>query len=103
MSFPRSMPRTYPNGFCVLVLLGALTVLDGRCSSLGDDTLGRIRLSGRLVYGGHLLNRPSTNPSVTEDDELTHFEAELIRMLAKDLGVEPVLAQASRDRLFQVL
>jgi polar amino acid transport system substrate-binding protein len=68
------------------------------------DALARVRSSGRLVYGSDKEGGgPYIYPDANAPREVTGFEVELMRDLARDLGVRPVFAQGQWDRLLQNL
>jgi len=90
------------------VCLSVLIVLFGPLSHsvARDDSLERVRSSGRLLYGSDMEGGgpyayPDPDPRSPRD--VTGFEVELMARLAKDLGVAPVFSQGPWDKLLQVL
>ncbi len=68
------------------------------------DTLTRIQASGKLVYGSDKEGGgPYIFPNPEAPREVVGFEVDLMRELAKGLGVEPVFSQGQWDRLLQGL
>ena len=68
------------------------------------DGLGRVRQSGRLLYGSDMEGGgPYAYPEPDAPSGLAGFEVDLMRRLADDLGVEPVFSQGQWDKLLQVL
>ena len=61
----------------------------------------RIRKSGRIVYGSDMEGGgPYAYPTPTK---MTGFEVELMELLARDLGAEPIFSQGQWDKLLQVM
>jgi polar amino acid transport system substrate-binding protein len=73
-------------------------------SSARGDALERIRHSGKLLYGSDMEGGgPYAYPDPSSPRDVTGFEVELMRSLAKNLGVTPEFSQGQWDKLLQVL
>jgi polar amino acid transport system substrate-binding protein len=68
------------------------------------DALERVHRTGRLLYGSDMEGGgPYAYPDPESPRGVTGFEVELMRLLARDLGAEPVFSQGQWDKLLQVL
>lgn len=68
------------------------------------ETLARVRATHTLVYGSDKEGGgPYIFPDPEAPREVTGFEVELMRSIARDLGAEPKFAQGQWDRLLQNL
>jgi polar amino acid transport system substrate-binding protein len=73
-------------------------------STARGGALERVRRSGRLLYGSDMEGGgPYAYPDPRAPRQVTGFEVELMAVLARDLGVEPVFSQGQWDKLLQVL
>ena len=83
-----------------IVLLAALFTSPLRA----DDSLDRVRASGRLAYGSDAEGGgPYAYPDPDNPRQVIGFEVELMKRLCGALGPEPVLAQGQWDALLPVL
>ena len=59
---------------------------------------------GKLLYGSDMEGGgPYAYPDPKSPRDVTGFEVELMALLGKELGVEPVYSQGQWDKLLQVL
>ncbi len=73
-------------------------------SPVRADAMERIRKSGKLLYGSDMEGGgPYAYPDPRAPTRVTGFEVELMALLARDLGTEPVFSQGQWDKLLQVL
>ncbi len=62
------------------------------------------RRSGRLLYGSDMEGGgPYAYLDARSPSQVTGFEVELMTLLARDLGAEPVFSQGQWDKLLQIL
>jgi polar amino acid transport system substrate-binding protein len=101
-SSPHYLSRPHPAArlLALIVLFGLLANTPAR----GDDSLERVRHSGKLLYGSDMEGGgPYAYPDPHSRRGVTGFEVELMARLAKDLGVTPEFSQGQWDKLLQVL
>jgi polar amino acid transport system substrate-binding protein len=95
--------RFPPFPFCLAVVLVAFCGLLS-ASPVRGDALEEIRHSRRLRYGSDMEGGgPYAYPDPRSPRGVTGFEVELMRLLARDLGAEPMFSQGQWDKLLQVL
>ena len=101
---PPDPPRHFPparflRAFAIVaILLPSCGKTDHR------DALARVQSSGKLVYGSDKEGGgPYIYPDPEKPSDVTGFEVELMRALAKDVGATPEFAQGQWDRLLQNL
>jgi polar amino acid transport system substrate-binding protein len=87
------------------LLLALLALAPIACArSDPGDTLARIRLRGRLLYGSDTEGGgPYAYPNPQAPSTVTGFEVELMDRLARELGPRPVLVQGQWDALLPTL
>jgi polar amino acid transport system substrate-binding protein len=98
--------RAIPSPAGPVLLCLALTVLSCGITAppLRADALERIQKSGRLLYGSDMEGGgPYAYPDPRSPSQVTGFEVELMALLARDLGAEPVFSQGPWDKLLLVL
>jgi polar amino acid transport system substrate-binding protein len=98
--------RAIPSPAGPVLLCLALTVLSCGITAppLRADALERIQKSGRLLYGSDMEGGgPYAYPDPRSPTQITGFEVELMTLLARDLGAEPVFSQGPWDKLLLVL
>jgi polar amino acid transport system substrate-binding protein len=100
-SIPEAPARRLP---AFLLLTALLTGLPACGRTQPDDTLARVRATGQLVYGSDKEGGgPYVFPDPRNPRDVTGFEVEMMRTLAREVGAEPVFAQGQWDRLLQNL
>ncbi len=103
---PASRPRPAP---FLAVCMGlstflALSAMIAPTIVRADDSLGRIRRSGRLVYGSDMEGgAPYAYPEPSATGGVAGFEVELMRRLASEMGVRAELSQGQWDELLEIL
>src|SRR5262245_2789386 len=90
----RPSKTSSPCGLAILfLLLGVAFVTLGPSPARGD-ALERVRRSGRLLYGSDMEGGgPYAFPDPDSPRGVTGFEVELMALLARDLGAEPIFSQ----------
>jgi polar amino acid transport system substrate-binding protein len=100
----RSQSLPSPGGRVILCL--SLVVLSSALvtAPVQADAMERIHKSGRLLYGSDMEGGgPYAYPDPRSPSAVTGFEVELMTLLARDIGAEPVFSQGQWDKLLQVL
>jgi polar amino acid transport system substrate-binding protein len=90
----------------ILLVLTSLLVGSGSPFVLAAhaDGLDRVRSTGNLRYGGDMEGGgPYIYPDPASPREVTGFEVELMKLLGKELGIQPVFSQGQWDKLLQIL
>jgi His/Glu/Gln/Arg/opine family amino acid ABC transporter permease subunit len=82
------------------VVASALTVLVFAEPILAQSALDRVRASGRLRVGIDATYPPF---GIAEGDQFSGFDVDIARAIARELGVEAVLVNASFDGVFPAL
>jgi polar amino acid transport system substrate-binding protein len=73
-------------------------------SNARGDTLERVRSSGRLRYGADMEGGgPYAYPDPRSPRDVTGFEVELMKRLARELGAAALFSQGQWDKLLQLL
>ena len=108
-AFPPGRNRQPTSIHLPAVFTGLLLILTAVTASFGqatahDDSLERVRSSGKLLYGSDMEGGgPYAYPDSKSSRGVTGFEVELMALLGKDLGVTPVFSQGPWDKLLPLL
>ncbi len=82
----------------------ALSVMSAPTIVRAEDSLDRIRRTGRLVYGSDMEGgAPYAYPDPSATDGVAGFEVELMRRLTSEIGVRAELSQGQWDELLEIL
>ncbi len=87
---------------CLILIATAATLVVPRAGA--DDSLERVRRAGRLVYAGDMEGGgPYAYPEPEAPGGVAGFEVDLMKRLAREIGVEPVYSQGQWDKLLPLL
>lgn len=101
---PSDPLRHFPSARCVRAV-AIVAILLSSCSRTDHgDALARVKSSGTLVYGSDQEGGgPYIFPDPEKPSEVTGFEVEMMRALAREVGAEARFLQGQWDRLLQDL